>query len=161
MNFSFCPCCASALRVKWIDARERQVCSNDCGFVRWNNPVPVVAGLIVYAGRALLVRQSNWPEKWFGLVTGFLEEKEEPADAIAREIREELGLHAQKVSWIGEFAFPEQNQLILAYAVACEGELLCSAEISEFKLIELSDLRPWPFGTGKAVKAWLEQRAAP
>jgi len=138
--------------------RERSACSQACGFVHWNNPVPVVAALIVHAGRALLVRQANWPTGWFGLVTGFLEQTEEPAAAVEREIREELGLHSDRTNWIGEFAYPEQNQIILAYAVECEGDIVLSDEISEVKLIDLDALKPWAFGTGKAVKAWLDQR---
>lgn len=159
MNFQYCPCCAATLTSAQVDLRERRVCSKGCGYVLWNNPIPVVAALIFHAGRAILVRQANWPQGWFGLVTGFLEKAEEPADGIVREIQEELGLRSTSVEWIGEFAYPEQNQLILAYAVECEGELNLSEELSDVKYINIDQLRPWPFGTGKAVHAWLKKQA--
>ena len=43
-----------------------------CGFVLWDNPVPVVAALVELEGRIVLARNVAWPENAFGLVTGWL-----------------------------------------------------------------------------------------
>ena len=36
----------------------------------------------------VLVRSNGWPESWFGLVTGFLEKSETPAEGCLREVKE-------------------------------------------------------------------------
>jgi NADH pyrophosphatase NudC (nudix superfamily) len=155
---SYCPRCAAALVPAARAGRTRLACTPVCGYVHWDNPVPVVAAVIEHEGEMILVRQEGWPTGWFGLVTGFLERDEEPAAAIVREIEEELGLAAEPPEWIGAFAYPEQNQLILAYAVRCAGTITLSDELSEWRRIAPAALRAWPFGTGKAVQAWLERR---
>lgn len=155
---AFCPHCAAPLTATEREGRARLACA--CGYVLWDNPVPVVAAVVEHDGAVILVRQDGWPEGWLGLVTGFLERDEERHDAIAREIREELGLASQSIEWLGAFAYPEQNQLILAYAVRCTGTIALSAELSACRRVEPDKLRAWPFGTGKAVDVWLERRRA-
>jgi hypothetical protein len=36
----------------------------------------------------ILVQSHGWPTDWFGLVTGFLEEREDPAKGVLREVKE-------------------------------------------------------------------------
>jgi len=155
----FCPYCGTELALKNIEGKERLSClREDCPYVFWDNPLPVVAALIEYDGKVLLARNKAWPEKIFALITGFLEKGETPQAAITREIKEELGLDATAVSLIGLYAFFEQNQLIIAYHVVCTGSITLGDELAETKLIPFEKLRPWPFGTGLAVQDWLEKR---
>ena len=157
-RYIFCPLCASPLVPSVVHGEERIVCSKACGFVYWNNPTPVVAALVLHKGDVILVRQATWPERWFGLVTGFLEQNEEPKSAAAREVQEELSLTVVSSQWIGEYAYPAQNQILLAYAMECEGDIVLSEELSEYKRVPAAALRPWPFGTGRAVQDWIERR---
>jgi len=156
----FCPRCATELVLRPGPGRERLACPRgECGFVHYDNPVPVVAGLVEHEGDVLLVRSVGWPEHWYGLVTGFLERDEEPEAAILRELREELGLEGRVVRPIGIYTFPERNELILAYHVEARGEVRLGAELEGMKRIPPEKLRPWPFGTGLAVRDWLAGRA--
>jgi NADH pyrophosphatase NudC (nudix superfamily) len=157
----FCPRCATPLAVRRTDGHERLACpAPGCGHVLYDNPVPVVAGLVEHEGAVLLVRSVGWPETWYGLVTGFLERGEEPEAGILRELREELGLEGRVVAPIGVYTFPEQNQLILAYHLEARGEVRPGPELAGVKRIAPDRLRPWPFGTGHAVRDWLARRAA-
>lgn len=154
-----CPQCTAALEAQTINGAMRLVCSEgSCGFIHWGNPTPVVAALIEHEGQFLLVRAPQWPEKVFGLVTGFLEPDESPEDAIAREIQEELSLHTEKLTWIDAIAFPAQNQVILAWHAQCSGQIQRSDELADTKHVPISKLRPWPFGTGIAVERWLQRQ---
>ena len=132
----------------------------DCDFVLWENPVPVVAALVEYAGQIVLARNATWPEKQFGLITGYLERDETPDTAVAREVAEELGLSAHSVSLIGLYNFAPKNQLIIAYHVLACGQIVLNEELAEFKLIEPNKLKAWEFGTGPAVRDWLAGRSA-
>lgn len=151
----FCPQCAAELQDGLIDQKIRRVCSAACGFIYWNNPIPVVAAIIEYDGQVLLARNSAWPDGWFALVTGFLEHGETPEDAVLREVEEELGLRGDIESFVGNYAFTEQNQLLVVYHIRAWGEIRTNHEIAEVKLQPASEVRPWRMGTGHAMRDWL------
>lgn len=158
-EMKFCPFCASLIEMRTIDGRDRLACpSRECGFVHWDNPIPVVAAIIEHDEGMVLVRNAGWPEKMFGLVTGFLERGEHPDQGVLREVREELGLDASIAEFLGNFSFFEANQLLISYHVKAAGEMRISSELAEVKLVPAEKLKPWPFGTGHVVKAWLERR---
>jgi NADH pyrophosphatase NudC (nudix superfamily) len=157
----YCPECASALELRRIDGVERKVCIlPKCGFVNWDNPVPVVAALIEYQGKIVLARNSQWPEGMFSLVTGYLERNESPEDAVAREVKEELGLDGKVQEFIGCYSFIEKNQIILAHWVVATGDLILGNEIAEVKLLSREELKLWQFGrlalTSAIVSHWFE-----
>lgn len=158
---NFCPKCATPLGDREDAGRVRRACPKEgCGFIHYGNPLPVVAALVEHEGRVLLVRAPGWPEKFFGLVTGFLEAGETPEQGVLRELKEELDLEGEIVSLIGVYAFEWRNELIVAYHVKARGVPKASAELEAFKHIEIEKLRPWPMGTGLAVKDWLAKRAS-
>ncbi len=139
--------------------RVRRVCvTAGCGFVFWDNPVPVVAAIIELEGRVILVRQPHWPEGSFGLVTGFLERDETPAQGVLREVREELGLSGRVASLVGVYEYIKGNQVIIAYHVAAAGTVKLGDELESWKAVEPEELTPWGGGTGQALKDWLARR---
>ncbi len=160
-GYRFCPQCGSGLVARDIGGVSRPACpAESCGFVVWDNPVPVVAAIVEYAGRVVLARNVAWPEKVFGLVAGYLEPDEAPEVAAAREVGEELGLRATAVTLVGLYPFARKNQLIIAYHVIADGHIVLNEELAEVRLIAPDKLKPWDFGTGPAVRDWLTARAA-
>jgi NADH pyrophosphatase NudC (nudix superfamily) len=159
-DFRFCPLCATALDRGVHGERERNACPA-CGWVHWDNPTPVVAALIQLEGKVLIARNAAWPEKMFGLITGFLERDESPFDAVAREVAEETALRVVSAELIGAYEFARMNQLIVAYHVVAEGAVRLSEELAEYRLIEPDRLRPWKLGTGLAMADWLRARGLP
>jgi NADH pyrophosphatase NudC (nudix superfamily) len=139
--------------------------ASDCGFVHWNNPIPVVAGLVQWGDRYVLARNSAWPPALFSILTGFLDEREAPEVAIVREIREELGVQTESIDLIGLFPLPRNNQLIVAYALRTTGEPVLSDEIAEIKLVSPDELATFDFGplelTRDIVLKWLHRGAVP
>lgn len=154
----FCERCAAPLAPREADGRTRLACTA-CDFVRYDNPTPVVAALVEHPTGVLLVRNKGWPAGWLGLVTGFLERDETPEAGCLRELREELGLEGEIVRMIGVYAFPMRNELIVAYHVRAAGEIVVGDELEQVKAVPADKLRPWPFGTGEAVRDWLAARA--
>ena len=158
----YCPECASALELRHIDGVEREACvSPECGFIHWDNPVPVVAAFIEYQGKILLARNSQWPEGMFSLITGYLEKNETPEEAVVREVKEELGLDGQVQEFLGCYSFIVKNQIILAHWVVATGELTTGNEIIEIRLLSREELKLWQFGrlalTSAIAKRWLEK----
>jgi NADH pyrophosphatase NudC (nudix superfamily) len=155
----YCPECGSALTTRTMDGIERQTCSSEsCSYVFWNNPTPVVAGIVEHEGRIVLTHKEGWPEWMYGIVAGFLEKGEAPETAILREVAEETGLHGESPTFIGCYSFFERNQLILAFHVKAHGKVEVGEELDDIKLISPDELEPWPHGTGLAVGDWLEKR---
>ena len=66
---------------------------------------------------------------------------------------------ATAVSLIGLYPFPQKNQLLIAYHVVAEGEVVLNEELAEIRLIAPERLKAWDFGTGFAVRDWLLARA--
>lgn len=162
MPVHFCPRCGQPLQLATVSDRHRQRCgAADCGYVHWDNPVPVVAAIVEFDGTIILARNKSWPEKMYGLITGFLEKGETPDEAIRREVREELGLDAVAAHFIGNYAFFEMNQLILAYHVPARGKITLGDELADFRQVPIERLKPWSLGTGPAVRDWLARRGQP
>ena len=157
----YCPQCGKPLMRLPLGGRERQACPDArCGFVHWNNPVPVVAAIVQHEDHVALVRNVGWPEHWYGVVTGFLESGEMPEEAVLREVQEELGLPAQLQSYIGMYEFYRSNQLLIAYHVTVPSKevKLDRHEIADSKWVHIAEVKPWTAGTGKALRDWLRQR---
>lgn len=162
MAYRYCPTCGSPLQTYPLAGRSRQACPDlDCGWVHWDNPLPVVAALIQCMdreGAVLLARNRAWTTPFFGLITGFLERDESPEEAVAREVMEETALVARRASLIGAYPFQRKNELILAYHVEAAGEIVLNEELAEYRLVAPEALRPWEAGTGLAVADWLKGR---
>ena len=73
--------------------------------MQWANSQPTACALVVdEAGRLLLGRRAT--EIWHGYWDtpgGFLEEGEEPLDALRRELLEETGLEIEPVEFVGGY----------------------------------------------------------
>lgn len=157
MPYKFCPQCATPLTTAEVDGVSRLKCPA-CNFVHWDNPIPVVAAIVEHDGKVILTRSKGWPEKWLGIVAGFLEKGETPETGVLREVREELGLDGEIISFVGHYSFKLRNQIIFAYHVRAQGEITLGEELESIKALPPEEVRPWDLGTGPALKDWLENR---
>lgn len=154
--FQYCPQCKEPLQhpeVGYIYCPN-----NSCGFVLYENPTPVVAAIIEDPETAsvILVQSQGWPPTWYALVTGFLEKHEDPAEAVLREVEEEIGLQGELMSFIGHYPFQRMNQLIIAYHIRASGEVRLGDELADYKRVAIEKVKPWESGTGYALRDWLE-----
>ncbi len=156
-SLNYCPVCAAALATVFDGERDRLGCPSG-HWTHYDNPLPVLAALVEVEGRILLARNAAWAEKTFALITGFMERGETPEEGIARELKEETNLDAQRISLIGNYEFIRKNEVILAYHVVASGDVRLSAELVEFRLIAPEKLRPWRAGTGYAMADWMRAR---
>ena len=160
MQANYCLQCGSTLQPADIDGQTRHRCSApDCTYIFWNNPVPIVAAIVEVDGAVILARNKEWPEKMYGLVTGFLVQDETPEAAVRREVREELGLDSTTAHFIGHYNFSSMNQLIIAYHIPTKGDIVLSTELADIKRVPIERLKPWSIGTGPAVRDWLASRS--
>lgn len=160
-DFRFCPSCAAPLalmdQAEDGGIKQRLRCAA-CGFTHWNNPTPVLAAIVELDGRVLLARNAAWPQRMFGLITGFMEAGETPEEGIRREIAEETSLQVSALSLVGVHDFQRMNQVIITYHAVVHGDVQLSPELVDYKLLAPEQLRCWRAGTGLALADWLRGR---
>ena len=96
-----------------------------------------VVGAVIrdQAGRVLTVRK--WGTQRFMLPGGKHEPGEDDATALARELREELGVDVATATLLGRFEAPAANEAgATAYRVEIDGEPAIQAEIEELLWID-------------------------
>lgn len=160
----FCLKCGSELNAKDIDGHERYVCSNEgCGFIYWNNPIPVVAALVAHNDKYIVARNTLWPKGIFSVITGYLETNETPEEAVTREVFEELGLAGKIKRHVGNYAFKEKNQVILCYEVEASGTIETNHELAEIKRLSPEELAGYDFSplyiTEEIIDDWVKLNA--
>jgi NADH pyrophosphatase NudC (nudix superfamily) len=144
----YCSECGSKLTLKLIDGYTRHACVNqECSYVFWNNPTPVIAALVRRSGKYIIARNTAWPKGLFSVITGYLEAKESPEDAVLREVSEELGLDGTIKRHIGNYSFYKKNQLILCYEVEAMGRIELNHELQEFKELSPKELIEYDFSS--------------
>ncbi len=152
----YCPQCKADMINREMDGVSRLACqSQNCDYVYWQNPTPVVAGIVEIEGKIVMAHNVAWPKEYFSVITGFLEQGEDPAEAMVRETKEELNLSVISQILVGAYGFEQMNQVIIAYHLIAEGDIILNEELDAYKLIEKKDIVPWDMGTGLALKDFL------
>lgn len=77
---------------------------------------PAVIMLVVDGqDRALLARQTRWPETWMSTLAGFVEPGETVENAVVREVSEEAGVVVGDVTYRGSQPWPFPSSLMLGF----------------------------------------------
>lgn len=111
---------------------------------RYDNRGVTIDAIIVKDNKTLLIKRGKEPfEEFWGTPGGYVEWDETVEEAVAREVREELGLNVKKLEFIGLYSEPERHlkQCInVAYFVETEGEPEVSSDAKEMKWFDLYKL---------------------
>jgi NAD+ diphosphatase len=65
--------------------------------------------------RAVLARQTLWPERLFSLIAGFVEAGESFETCVVREVAEEIGLTVHSVEYLGSQPWPFPRSLMVGF----------------------------------------------
>ena len=124
-DYNYCPSCGTELD-KISSSSERQRC-NDCGWIRYLNPLPGVVVLITEEDRILLGKRgksSFAADKWC-IPGGFIEHEEDFLTAGIREVYEETGLKIKVesiLSVVSNFLSQDLHTLVIVlHAKIIEG----------------------------------------
>ncbi|GAB3069036.1 NAD(+) diphosphatase [Pedococcus soli] len=77
--------------------------------------VAVIMSVVDPDDRLLLARGAGWGEGRFSVLAGFLEPGESLAGAVAREVREEVGVEVHAVEYLGDQAWPFPSSLMVGF----------------------------------------------
>lgn len=114
-----CPRCGARTRLS--EAGHTRTCPED-GSAHFPRVDPAVIMLVLdSAGRCLLARNLRWPEKRVSILAGFVEPGESAEQAVAREVREEVGLTVGELRYLGSQPWPMPQSLMLGFSARVSG----------------------------------------
>ena len=86
-------------------------------------------------GRALLARNARWPGGMYSCLAGFVEPGETLEEAVRREVKEEVGIEIEDLSYHSSQPWPFPHSLMLGFEaryrrgeIDCDGEEIADAQ---------------------------------
>jgi 8-oxo-dGTP diphosphatase len=146
----FCPRCGERL------AGPPPIECAACAYALFVNPRPTATAIIVDDGRILTLLRAREPQKGrWELPGGFCDGFEHPAEAVVREVREELGVEIRLDRFVGMYLgcyeFQDEQLPVLDcfwLATIVDGELRVDpAEADDYAWAPIGDLPEFGFET--------------
>lgn len=106
-----------------------------CRYEHYPHLHPAVIVLVKHGDRSLLARKREWAPGRYALVAGFVDNGESLEGAVAREVKEEVGVEVKDIQYVGSQNWPFPSQLMIGFvAQYASGEITIDPE-------ELEDAR--------------------
>ncbi len=97
----------------------RRCVAEGCGAEHFPRTDPAVIMLVHDGARCVLGRQKIWRNGMHSTLAGFVEPGESLEEAVAREVKEEVGLEVGEVSYHSSQPWPFPASLMLGFHAAC------------------------------------------
>jgi NAD+ diphosphatase len=125
---------------------ERAMRCDSCELLVYPRISPCVITLVTRGEEMLLAQAARFRRPMFSTLAGFIEAGESAEDTLRREVREEVGIEVDDLTYFGSQPWPFPNQLMLGYfAEYAAGEIRPDDnEIAEARWFHPSELPPIP-----------------
>lgn len=114
----FCPRCGEA--TTRIEGEWGKRCPR-CRYEHYPHLHPAVIILVRDGDRVLLARKAEWAPGRYALVAGFVDNGESLEGAVAREVKEEVGVDVKDIRYVGSQNWPFPSQIMLGFVATYAG----------------------------------------
>ncbi len=139
----FCGRCGTPTRTK---ADERAKECPKCGYVAYPRVSPAMMALVTRGREILLARSHRFVNGVYSALAGFVEPGETIEDCVRREVREEVGLEIDDITYFASQSWAFPHSLMIAYTAEYAGGdiRLEDDEIADAQWFTLDALPPLP-----------------
>jgi NAD+ diphosphatase len=114
----FCGRCATPLRTKPTErAKECPI----CGQLHFPRLAPAIIVLVERGRELLLARSRHFLPGMYSVLAGFVEPGEPLEEAVAREVKEEVGLEVKDITYFGSQPWPFPHSLMIGFTATYAG----------------------------------------
>ena len=113
-NHRFCSVCSSPT-ISISSGHILKCTGASCGIEHYPRIDPAIIGLVEYGEKILLGRKSDWPERRYSAMAGFVEPGESAEQALVREVAAETGIEVIEASYQSSQPWPFPGSLMLGY----------------------------------------------
>jgi len=92
-----------------------------CRYEHYPHLHPAVITLVRDGPRVLLARKAGWAPGRYALVAGFVDNGESLEGAVAREVKEEVGVDVTDIQYVGSQNWPFPSQLMIGFVARYAG----------------------------------------
>ncbi|MGD2049501.1 MAG: NAD(+) diphosphatase [Chloroflexota bacterium] len=125
-NHQYCGHCGAETKDK---KGERAKECPQCGLISYPRISPAIIVLVEKDDTLLLARSHRHPSSMYSVLAGFVEPGETLEAAVAREIREEVGIEVKDIRYFGSQPWPFPNSLMIAFTCQYkDGEIVLEEE---------------------------------
>ena len=131
-----------------------------CRYEHYPHLHPAVIVLVRDGERVLLARKAIWTPGRYALVAGFVDNGESLEGAVAREVKEEVGVDVKDIQYVGSQNWPFPSQLMVGFVARyAGGEITIDRdELEDARWFEQSEL---PTGPARhSIAGWILQNFA-
>nr|WP_268907427.1 NAD(+) diphosphatase [Desulfomarina profundi] len=112
-NHLFCGRCGTRMRVRHHELAK--ICPS-CNFTSFPRLSPAVIMSVIDEDRILLARSPHFPKGMYSTLAGFVEPGETFEGAVAREVKEEVGLDICNIHYEGSQPWPFPHSIMAAFS---------------------------------------------
>jgi NAD+ diphosphatase len=141
----YCGSCGARTEV---NPEERaKICPN-CGLINFPRISPaIIVGVINQkTNQILLANGARFPSKFYSVLAGFVEPGENLEECVRREVKEEVGLEVENITYFGSQSWPFPDSLMIGFlADYSRGEISPDeTEINDVNWFSKDNLPPIP-----------------
>lgn len=117
-NNQYCGRCASEMDNV---AQELAMKCTACGYVVYPRISPAIIVAIIKGSEILLARSNRFPPGRYSVIAGFLEPGETLEDCVRREVKEEVGIEVDTITYFGNQPWPFPDSQMIGFTARYAG----------------------------------------